>query len=95
MHFPIIRDFKGTTQQQVDSVTKALRHLIKMGDMSQMALTVGLCNALSLCLEATIREIETREHWKSMQLIEWHIENIFNTLNHLRRHPEDIPRNVL
>ena len=61
--------------------------------MSQMALTVGLCNALSLCLEAAIKKTETAEHWEAMQLIEWHIESVFNTLNHLRRHPDDIPRN--
>ena len=94
MYFPIIRDFKGVTRQQVDSVATALRALLKMGGMSQMALAVGLCNALSLCLEAAIKKAETKEHWEAMLEIEDHIEHVYNTLNHLRRHPEDIPRNA-
>jgi len=64
-----------------------------MGGMSQMAITVGLCNALSLCLEATIKKIETKEHWDAMLEIEEHIQSIYIVLNHLRRHPDDIPRN--
>jgi hypothetical protein len=91
--FPIIKNFKGVTREQTDCIAIALRGAIKIGNMSQMALAVGLCNALSLCFEAGIRNVKTKEHQTAILELEMHLEHVVNLLNHLRRHPEDIPQN--
>lgn len=89
--FPIIRDyskFKGTTTELTDSILSGIREVVKLTGMSQLTMLVGLCNALSLCFEAAIRNVKTKE-------LEIHLERIVNLLNHLCRHPKDIPRNTL
>jgi hypothetical protein len=87
--FPLITDFKGVTRTQINSVAEALSALLRQGGMSQMALAVGLCNALSLCLEMTIRKVKTEEHRAATREIENHLEHIVNILNLFHRHPED------
>lgn len=92
--FPVIKYFSGVTHEQNNRIVCALKAVIKEGDMSQMGIIVGLCNILSLCLEAAILKIKTAEHREAILQIEEHLSHTANILSHLRRHPEDIPQNT-
>lgn len=93
IQFPVITTFKGVTRSQVDNVASALGAMLRQGGMSQMALAVGLCNTLSYCFQLMILKVETQQHRDAMLILQDHLQHIVNVLDHLRRHPEDIPRN--
>jgi len=85
MQFPMIREFKGVARSQIDNVANSLTVMLKLGGMSQMALAVGLCNALSCCLQTMVAKVETQEHRDAMLALEEHLEHTRNILNHLRK----------
>ncbi len=94
--FPFIRECKGVTRNQIDRVATVLTLLLREGDMSQMALTIGLCNSLSFSFEAMLRKVHTQEEGDMLREVEENLEHIVNVLGYRRRNglePLNIPQN--